>query len=150
MKKLWEGVRNSGRLHSPCSPRSEGRGTGMVRKERPEPDMSSTRLSCPGGFRPVHFRRTWVGSPERQRKALWCHLARVLKPSGLETLKETCPAPLIGLSLVWLNSVTGTLEKPARKSKLLTPVTLRVWRPLQLTLTINAIVLFYEIAIIFS
>lgn len=48
-------------------------------------------------------------------------------------LKETSLAPLIGLPLVWLNSVTGTLEKPALKSKLLTPVTLRVWRPLQLT-----------------
>lgn len=34
---------------------------------------------------------------------------------------------------MWLNSVTGMLEKPARKSRLLTPVTLRVWRPLQLT-----------------
>lgn len=47
--------------------------------------------------------------------------------------RKTCPAPLTGLSLVWLNSATGTLEKPARKSKLLTPVTLRVCRPLQLT-----------------
>lgn len=43
-------------------------------------------------------------------------------------------SPLIGLSLVWLNSETGMVEKPARKSRLLTPVTLRVWRPLQLTL----------------
>lgn len=42
-------------------------------------------------------------------------------------------APFIGLSLVWLNSETGKVEKPARKSRLLTPVTLRVWRPLQLT-----------------
>ena len=41
----------------------------------------------------------------------------------------------MGLSLVWLNSETGSLEKPARKSRLLTPVTLRVWRSLQLAWT---------------
>lgn len=43
--------------------------------------------------------------------------------------------PLIGLSLVLLNSVTGTLEKPALKSRLLTPVTLSVCLPLHPTWT---------------
>lgn len=73
--------------------------------------------------------------------------ARVLSQIKLKTLKEKCPAPFIGLSLVWLNSETGTLEKPARKSKLLTPVTLRVWRPLQLTFGKKAIVFNYYIVI---
>lgn len=63
--------------------------------------------------------------------------ACVLDHVGRETRKETCPAPFTGLSLVWLNSATGTLEKPARKSKLLTPVTLRVCRPLQFTLRVE-------------
>lgn len=66
--------------------------------------------------------------------------ARALGQMRLKKLTETCVAPFIGLSLVWLNSETGTLEKPARKSRLLTPVTLRVWRPLQLTFSKKAIV----------
>lgn len=68
--------------------------------------------------------------------------ACVLDHVRCETRQETCPAPLTGLSLVWLNSATGTLEKPARKSKLLTPVTLRVCRPLQLTLGMKSFVSF--------
>lgn len=87
----------------------------------------------------MHFSKTWAGSPERQRKIVMksSSTSSVLR---LKKLTGTCPAPFIGLSLVWLNSETGTLEKPARKSRLLTPVTLRVWRPLQLTFRKKAIV----------
>lgn len=114
---------------------------GMARKDRPELDMSSTRFSCPGGFRPVHFNKTWAGSPGRQRERERSPTGnpRKLLAKQISTLKKTRQLPFIGLSLVSLNSETGTLEKPARKSRLLTPVTLRVWRPLQLTFEKDAI-----------
>ena len=62
-KKLWEGVRNSGMLQRPREPRSAGMGTGRVRSERPPADISSMRLTRPGGLRPVHFSITWDGRP---------------------------------------------------------------------------------------
>ena len=70
---------------------------------------------------------------ETKRDAVKSSSAHVLSQIRLRKLTKTCLAPFIGLSLVWLNSETGTPEKPARKSRLLTPVTLRVCRPLQLT-----------------
>lgn len=44
-------------------------------------------------------------------------------------------SPLMGRSLVLLNSVTASVEKPALKSRLLTPVTRSVCRPLDATYT---------------
>lgn len=87
-----------------------------------------------------------LGVLKDKGRSSWCHLLHVFSVKK-DPLKETCSAPFTGLSLVWLNSETGTLEKPARKSRLLTPVTLRVWRPLQLTFRKKAIVFNYYIVI---
>lgn len=133
MKKPSDGVWISGTLHTPLTPLSTGTGSETLSRSLPRFDTNTTLLSTPGGFRPEHFRSTCTGAPEEYTHTHTHCVGNETHPQN-QLLSDDL-SPLTGRSRVLLNSVTADVENPALKSRLLTPVTRSVCRPLHATYT---------------